>query len=433
MEENQAKKKNKLPLVLVLSIAVIIVLGIGIFIIQKNGGDKKVPTASTKEDLVTVEQRSLLMTSGETKALSVKGDDVKYSSSNEAVAKVDASGKVTAVSKGTALITIVSGDETEYCGVLVDMTGTMADITNQKASKLISEVQLEEPGEISGFAIDFMHNAFYFSQPYGTTSYGQMPSDVVVNKVQKNDKGVYAVDSWMRFYESGTGRIAIDKDGVETDLYLESNGSLYGSGNTLAKVRWENEKFDQGEFGTTYTLEGVQDSASPTIDHNNNLLLIYDESNKTYLLYDKEMMEKDGSATYLHSIKIKGEQTPVVGIDESEGFYNAAIKGVALYDGYIYQISGSRAIYISVFDMNGILQYCRRVPDFADMEVRTPAGIVVENGKIYIAVGDKEVSAKSLLGLLSLGITEGTEIEIICEGPSEKEDLEAVYSYIEHL
>lgn len=387
MEENQTKRKNKLPLVIVICIAVIIVLGLGIFIYQKDGGDNKVPTASTKEDLVTVEQRSLLMKSGETQALTVKGKDVKFTSSNEAVAKVDASGKVTAVSKGSALITMTSGEETEYCGVLVDISGTMIDITNQKARKLISEVQLEEPGEISGFALDLMQNAYYFAQPYGTTSYGQMASDIVVSKVQKNEQGVYALDSWMRFYESGTGRIAIDKDGVETDLYLESNGSLYGSGNTLAKVRWENEKFNQGEFGTTYTLEGVQDSASPTIDHNNNLLMIYDESNKTYLLYDKEMMEKDGTATYLHSIKIKGEQTPVMGIDESEGFYNAAIKGVALCDGYIYQISGSRTIYISVFDMNGALQYCRRVPDFADMEVRTPAGIVVENGKIYIAVG----------------------------------------------
>lgn len=381
------KKKNKLPLIIVLGITVIIFLGFGIFMLNKDGGDKKVPTASTKEDLVTVEQRSLLMKSGETTTLTVKGKNTKFASSNEAVAKVDASGNVTAVAKGTALITITSGDETEYCGVLVDIAGTMIDVTNQKASKLLSEVQLEEPGEITGFAIDFMKNAFYFSQPYGTTAYGQMPSDVIVNKVQKNDKGVYALDSWMRFYESGTGRIAIGKDGVDTDLYIESNGSLYGSGNTLAKVRWENEGFAQGEYGTTYTLDGVKDSASPSIDQNNNLMFIYDESNKTYLVYDKAMVEKDGTATYLHSVKIKGEQTPVAGIDESEGFYNAAIKGVALYDGYIYQISGSSTIYISVFDMNGTLQYCRRVPDFADMEARTPAGIVVENGKVYIAVG----------------------------------------------
>lgn len=387
MEENQTKKKNKLPLVIVLSITVIIFLGVGIFMMMKDGGDKKVPTASTEKDLITVDERSLVMKSGETKKLTIKGDDVKITSSNEAVAKVDASGTVTAVAKGTALITISSGEETEYCGVLVDMTGTMVDVTNQKAKKVFSEVKLDEPGEIAGFAIDFMKNEFYFAQPYGTSSYGQMASDVIVNKVAKNEKGVYALDSWMRFSESGTGRIAIGKDGVETDLYLECNGSLYGSGNTLAKVRWQDEAYEQSEFGTMYTLEGVQDSASPTIDHNNNLFLIYDEADKTYLVYDKTMVEKEGTATYLHAVKIVGDQTPAIGVDESEGFYNAAIKGVAFADGYIYQISGSGNIYLSVFDLNGSLQYCRRITDFSDMEVRTPAGIVVEGSKVYLAVG----------------------------------------------
>lgn len=387
MEEKKTTKKTWLPLAIVVIAAVIIVLGLWIFVYNKDGGDKKVPTASTKQDLVTVEQRSLLMKSGETSTLTVKGKDVKFASSNEAVAKVDASGTVTAVAKGKALITITSGEETEYCGVLVDIEGAMIDVSKQKASQLISEVELEEPGAISGFAMDMANDAYYFAQPYGTVSYGNLSSDIIVNKVQKNENGVYAVDSWMRFYESGTGRIAIDKDGIETDLLLESNGSSSGGGNTLSKVRWEDEGFAQGEYGITYTLDGVEESASPSVDRYNNLLLIYDKSSRTYFVYDKEMVEKDGSATYLHSVKIAGEQTPVAGADESKGFYNASIRGVAFADGYIYQISGSKMIYLSVFDLNGTLQYCRRVPDFFDMEVRVPAGIVVENGKVYIAVG----------------------------------------------
>lgn len=55
------------------------------------------------------------------------------------------------------------------------------------------------------------------------------------------------------------------------------------------------------------------------------------------------------------------------------------------------------------------------------------------SSKIFLARGDKEVSAKSLLGILSLGITQGSEIEIICDGASEEEDLEKVVSYIEKL
>lgn len=387
MEEKKTTKKKWLPLVIVLIIAVIIILGLGIFIFQKDGGDVEIPTASTKEDLVTVEQRSLLMKSGETMALTVKGDDVKFASSNEAVAKVDASGNVTAVAKGNALITITSGEETEYCGVIVDVAGAMIDVSKQKASKIVSDVQLEEPGAISGFAIDAANDTYYFAQPYGTASYGNLSSDVIVNKVQKNDKGVYALNSWMRFYESGTGRIALDKEGTDTYLLLESNGTYYGSGSTLSKVKWEDEGFGQEEYGATYTLDGIAGSASPSLDNNNNLLLIYDKSSRTYFVYDKEMVEKESTATYLHSVKIAGEQTPVAGVDESQGFYNASVKGVAIADGYIYQISGSSSIYVSVFDMNGTLQYCRRIPDFSDMEVRVPAGIAVENGKIYIVVG----------------------------------------------
>lgn len=387
MEENKKSNKKVLPLIITAVVAVIIILGLGFIIRDFGGGDKKVPTAKAEEDLVTVEQRSLLMKSGETQVLTVKGKDVTFASSNEAVAQVDTTGKVTAVAKGNALITITSGKETEYCGVIVDITGTMIDVSKQKASKVVSDVQLEEPGAISGFAMDTVNNVYYFAQPYGTSSYGNLASDIIVNKVQKNDKGVYALDSWMRFYESGTGRIAIDTEGTDTYLLLESNGTFYGSGSTLSKVKWEDEGFGQEEYGTTYTLEGIAGSASPTVDHKNNLLLIYDKSSRTYFVYDKETVEKDGTATYLHSVKIAGEQTPVAGVDESQGFYNASIKGVTMADGYIYQISGSSSIYVSVFDMNGTLQYCRRVPDFMDMEVRTPAGIAVVNNKVYIVVG----------------------------------------------
>lgn len=43
--------------------------------------------------------------------------------------------------------------------------------------------------------------------------------------------------------------------------------------------------------------------------------------------------------------------------------------------------------------------------------------------KITIKAGDKEVNAKSVLGVLSAGIKCRDEIELICEGPDEKEAL----------
>ena len=393
MEEKQTKKKNWLPLAIVASVAVIIVLILGIFIYNKDGGDKKVPTASTKQDLVTVEQRSLLMKSGETQTLTVKGKDVKFASSNETVAKVDETGKVTAISKGNALITITLGEETEYCGVIVDGMGTMVDITKQKAKVIFSDVLLEEPGEITSLAVDIVANAYYLAQPYASTSYEILPSDIVVSKVSRNEKNAWATTDWMRFYESGTGTIAIEKDGIDTYLLLESNGTYYGSGNTLSKVKWESEGFGQEEYGTTYGFSEVSGSASPTVDTWNNMVVIYDNAKKSYLFYDRESLQSGEEAVYLHEAVCENGQEAVAGLDESQGFYNATIRDFAVADGYIYQICGSSSIYVSVFDLNGTLQYCYRVPDYAeDMEVRMPGGIACEAGKVYIAVGSQNSS-----------------------------------------
>jgi len=393
MEEKQTKKKNWLPLAIVAGVAVIIVLILGIFIYNKDGGDIKVPTASTKENLVTVEQRSLLMKSGETSALTVKGKDAKYASSNPDVVKVDDTGKVTALKKGNALITISVGEEKAYCGVIVDGMGTMVDISKQKAKVIFSDVLLEEPGAITSLAVDIAENAYYLAQPYASTSYEVLPSDVVVSKVSKNKDNAWATTDWMRFYESGTGTIAIEKDGIDTYLLLESNGSYYGSGNTLSRVKWESEKFEQEEYGTIYNFSEVSGSASPKIDSWNGMVAIYDNAKKSYMFYDRESLQSGEEAVCLHEVTCENGQQPVAGLDESQGFYNATIRDFAVADGYIYQICGSSSIYVSVFDLNGTLQYCYRVPDYVeDMEVRMPGGIACEAGKVYIAVGSNNSS-----------------------------------------
>ncbi|MBE7039783.1 MAG: HPr family phosphocarrier protein [Ruminococcaceae bacterium] len=45
---------------------------------------------------------------------------------------------------------------------------------------------------------------------------------------------------------------------------------------------------------------------------------------------------------------------------------------------------------------------------------------------IWVEKNNRKVNAKSLLGVLSLGITKGTEITIIADGPDEQEALEAL-------
>ena len=50
---------------------------------------------------------------------------------------------------------------------------------------------------------------------------------------------------------------------------------------------------------------------------------------------------------------------------------------------------------------------------------------------IWIEKEERKVNAKSLLGVLSLGITKGTEIKIVTDGVDEEEALDALESLIE--
>ena len=48
------------------------------------------------------------------------------------------------------------------------------------------------------------------------------------------------------------------------------------------------------------------------------------------------------------------------------------------------------------------------------------------NSSIWIQKDDRKMNAKSLLGVLSLGIVKGTEITLIANGPDEEEAVEAL-------
>lgn len=393
MENKMKTKSKKLLLIMCGMIIVAAVIILLLFRLGDGKGDGEKVSATSKVETISVDNRSLLMKSGETKQLKASKEDAKFTSSNPDVAMVDEAGNVTAIKKGTALITIALGDEKAYCGVIVDGIGTMVDVSKQKAKVVFKDILLEEPEAITSMAVDIAENAYYLAQPYGTKSYEMLPSDVVVSKVSKGNNNTWATTEWMRFYESGTGTIAIEKDGIDTYLLLESNGTYFGSGNSLSRVKWENEEFGQEEYGTTYNFSEISGSASPAVDSWNDMLVVYDNAKKSYLIYDRESLQSGEEAVYLHEVVCANGQEPVFGADDSQGFYNATIRDFAVADGYIYQICGSSSIYVSVFDLNGTLQYCYRVPDYAEeMEVRMPGGIACEAGKVYIAVGSENSS-----------------------------------------
>ena len=49
---------------------------------------------------------------------------------------------------------------------------------------------------------------------------------------------------------------------------------------------------------------------------------------------------------------------------------------------------------------------------------------------IWVEKDERKVNAKSLLGVLSLGIVKGTPIKLIADGPDEKQAVEALYQMI---
>lgn len=52
------------------------------------------------------------------------------------------------------------------------------------------------------------------------------------------------------------------------------------------------------------------------------------------------------------------------------------------------------------------------------------------NSKILLADSAKQVNAKSIMGIMAFGITDGMEITITAEGPDEEEALHAMESLL---
>jgi phosphocarrier protein HPr len=50
---------------------------------------------------------------------------------------------------------------------------------------------------------------------------------------------------------------------------------------------------------------------------------------------------------------------------------------------------------------------------------------------VFVRKGEREVNARSLLSVLSLGISQGESITIRCQGPQENEALEALAALVE--
>ncbi|MCM1158118.1 MAG: HPr family phosphocarrier protein [Bacteroidales bacterium] len=72
----------------------------------------------------------------------------------------------------------------------------------------------------------------------------------------------------------------------------------------------------------------------------------------------------------------------------------------------------------------------------ADAEAR-PVAVLVQKAsqfesKVYIQSGDKKINAKSIMGMMSLGLTQDKEVTVSAEGADESEAVENLTSYLQN-
>ncbi len=68
------------------------------------------------------------------------------------------------------------------------------------------------------------------------------------------------------------------------------------------------------------------------------------------------------------------------------------------------------------------------------LEARRVALLVQEaskyESKVYLISGDKKVNAKSIMGMMTLNLANGEELEVITEGVDEKSAMEGIETFL---
>ena len=69
-----------------------------------------------------------------------------------------------------------------------------------------------------------------------------------------------------------------------------------------------------------------------------------------------------------------------------------------------------------------------------DMEARPIAHLVQEasqySSKVYIELDEKKINAKSILGMMSLKLTKGTNLVVVADGEDESNAIEGVEAFL---
>ena len=69
-----------------------------------------------------------------------------------------------------------------------------------------------------------------------------------------------------------------------------------------------------------------------------------------------------------------------------------------------------------------------------DMEDRPVAHLVQEASQyasqVYIVMGSKKINAKSIMGMMSLGLDMGEEVTVVADGTDEQDAVDSIEKYL---
>lgn len=341
-------------------------------------------TAEGQQEKLALEETGVLLEQGESYQLEAAGAAASYISSNEEVATVDSGGKITAVGKGNAFITVSSGEQTTHFGVIVGLEqGEPVDIRQTVPERIVSEQFLSRTSVLRDFVV--VNGEIYYIQRNDSE-----PSDLVLQHLDQAGN----VDEWMIFSGFGGG-VSISAETGENGkwyVWLESNGNAGSEGQTISRIPYEPGTSYQGQGGQTWYFNQTEGAAYPSVDQKNGLVCVRTVSSGgyTFTYYDLKAMVSGEELIPLYEVELD----MLTGSLESEvnpsgsAVGEFTFRGFAASGSYIYQYYGKAesTLLLAVYDMRGKAVYVHKVNEYPDLVFREPDGMYLADGKLYLGV-----------------------------------------------
>ena len=172
----------------------------------------------------------------------------------------------------------------------------------------------------------------------------------------------------------------------------------------------------QKRFGNTEVLKGIDFS----LEKGDVLVIIGSSgSGKTTLLRCLNFLETPSGG----SIAVDGQT--LLDANDADTLSDKEIRKNRLHFGLVFQ-------QFNLFPQYKVMDNLTLAPKLALHEQVKAAKKAGQNAKAFKQAQEQalEQNAKSLLGVLSLGIVKGTSINLIADGPDEKEAVEALIELI---